>query len=1345
MTADLPLPERGRWKPMRIGLVDLFLYDAQEFRFRDGRLLIRGDNGSGKSKVLALTLPLLLDASLAPQRVEPDADPGKRMSWNLLQGGEYDERTGYSWIEFGRIDEHGAARFVTLGLGMKAVAGRDQLRHWWFTTSLRMGEGFHLVERTRTVLTRDRLAAALGDLGIVHDTKEAYRRDVDGLLFELGEQRYGALVDLLVHLRQPQLSKRPDERALGAALREALPPLAQDVIDDVAQAFQTLEEDRRQLEDLRASAAAVRAFTSEYADYARVAAARAAHGLRTAQSVVDRAQRAQREAVDAQQAAAALLAAAQTGAAAARDEVVGLRARSEELRDLRSSDAYLQFEQLGRALTAAEREDAAAATELRTAEEALRRAVEQIELEGGAVGTAAVALAATVGSIAAAATAAGVELADADASAAVEAEALRRHEQVGSVRAALGRRTTAEAAAADARRRLDEETARLDTAARSERELERTAETAGRDWLTAVRAALLDAVELRADDDTTLGRLEEAAAWVEEPDGRNPLLTWAADLRQLRATALVEQRVAAEGRRDVARGALGVLDGERRELEAHAAIAPPASPARLADRTGRAGAPFWRCVDFGAGVDDAAKAGLEAALEGAGLLDAWVPPDGGPVEVAGDVVLVPAELSGRTLVDVLVPAGDLPSGRIAALLRSVGLGLDGPAAVAIDTRGRFRAGPAFGAFEKPHATYIGEVARERARAARLAAIAAGTAEAQQQESEAAAAAQAATLRLAMLGRESASLPSDAGVRTSAARLRDAATARVHAGEAVDSATSAVDVAGTALDRAQDDLAWTAADLHLPTDEGSLDAIAEAVRDLLALAPLLADRATALAGARLRLAAAEERAAEAQATRCRRGEEREMRRTALLEATERRTTAEQTVGVEARELDALISAAAEALRAAEGWADGAGRAVNDASRAAGVADGRADDAARSTEKALAERVDATEAFRAFASTGLLRVLVPELEVPDTASAWLPDPSVRLARRIDTPDDDLDPAAWDRVQNRLQGAFDVLTRALSIGGREAFRETRHGLAVVQVQLGPRIVAPDDLVVELETEVAAREGLLTAAEREVLENHLLDEVAATLQGLMHAADRQVAAMNDELESRPTSSGLRIRIVWKPVEDTGLDQARRRLLLRTAAAWSQADRTAIGDFLQHRIQTERAADPEATWHDRLTVALDYRAWNRFVVELHQNGAWRPASGPASGGERVLAASVPLFAAASSHYTSAAPHAPRLILLDEAFAGVDDRSRAKYLGLLATFDLDVVMTSEREWAAYPEVPGIAIANLTRMGDLPAVHVDHWEWDGATRTRAADPGRTAVAEPEPPQGGSAPDLFGEVR
>jgi len=52
MTSELPEPLLERWQPLRAGLVDLFYYDTEEFWVRDGRLL-RGNNGTGKSKVVA--------------------------------------------------------------------------------------------------------------------------------------------------------------------------------------------------------------------------------------------------------------------------------------------------------------------------------------------------------------------------------------------------------------------------------------------------------------------------------------------------------------------------------------------------------------------------------------------------------------------------------------------------------------------------------------------------------------------------------------------------------------------------------------------------------------------------------------------------------------------------------------------------------------------------------------------------------------------------------------------------------------------------------------------------------------------------------------------------------------------------------------------------------------------------------------------------------------------------------------------------------------------------------------------------------------------------------------------
>jgi hypothetical protein len=90
-------------------LVELFHYDSEEFWFRDGHLLLRGNNGTGKSKVLSLTLPFLLDAQLKSSRIEPDGDPGKKMAWNLLLG-RHDRRMGYATPGSSSVESRRMAR-----------------------------------------------------------------------------------------------------------------------------------------------------------------------------------------------------------------------------------------------------------------------------------------------------------------------------------------------------------------------------------------------------------------------------------------------------------------------------------------------------------------------------------------------------------------------------------------------------------------------------------------------------------------------------------------------------------------------------------------------------------------------------------------------------------------------------------------------------------------------------------------------------------------------------------------------------------------------------------------------------------------------------------------------------------------------------------------------------------------------------------------------------------------------------------------------------------------------------------------------------------------------------------
>jgi uncharacterized protein YPO0396 len=302
-------------------------------------------------------------------------------------------------------------------------------------------------------------------------------------------------------------------------------------------------------------------------------------------------------------------------------------------------------------------------------------------------------------------------------------------------------------------------------------------------------------------------------------------------------------------------------------------------------------------------------------------------------------------------------------------------------------------------------------------------------------------------------------------------------------------------------------------------------------------------------------------------------------------------------------------------------------------------------------------------------------------------------------------------------------------MSAQGHSATTEpSDHGF-IVRIVYQQRPERPDVLELKLDAEIAEQRLILSAQERALLEEHLEKEIAANLQRMIRDTEERVAAINVELAKRPTSTGMRYRLVWEPLPENdenavaGLGLARKRLLNTSSDAWSAEDRRQVGEFLQSRIDAERQRDESGTLFESLARALDYRRWHRFTVERNQDRQWKPLSGPASSGERALGLTVPLFAAASSHYESSGIHAPRLVLLDEAFAGIDDEARANCMALIREFDLDFVMTSEREWGCYAEIPGLSICQLVRREGMDAVYVSRWSWDGREIRAEADPVR----------------------
>ncbi|HTN91075.1 MAG TPA: TIGR02680 family protein [Sorangium sp.] len=1368
----LPIPTRERWQPLRLGLVELFRYDSEEFWFRDGHLLLRGNNGTGKSKVLSLTLPLLFDAQLKPSRVEPDGDAGKKMGWNLLMN-DYERRTGYAWIELGRIAEDGTPRYLTLGAGLSAAAARSHVESWFFLLEgvnggPRLNQELWLISPQRVVLAKERLREALEGRGQVFDTAESYRRAVDERLFRLGSKRYGALMDTLIQLRQPQLSKKPDETALSNALTEALPPIAPELLGDVAEALGQLEEDRRELEEYQVLSKAVERFVQRYRAYAGTQTRRQARTLRQAQTDVDNASRARHEAQARLEEAQAEEVRAKGDHENAELGLVHERTRLETLlhdptmQDASRLESAAQEERKRRhALEAGE----AALVKMR---ERLQREMAESEERKQRVAYAERALHKARHESSACAAEAGVAGAVAD-------NPLSRLERDALVELAPSAFDSAEAELRSlvAARRGDLALLRRRHADTGTAEIQHTERGRRRDEL---RDAAHEAAKQCAQADASVERegqalveawenhfarlsqlqlapeapLAELAAWVVDLDGHNPAQQALETAQQQASRRLASCRLELVNQERALASEQQALEVERAQLEAGIDAQPPLPYTRAsAVRVGRAGAPLWQLVDFRDKVGATQRAGIEAALEAAGLLDAWVTPDGQLQRADNGALLHDTQALLRprhqpSLADwlraVVPDKSTVRAVLVNKLLAGVGCGEEDPgdteAWIAPD--GRFRLGPLTGAWSKTAATYIGFAARAAARTRRLAEIAErllGLAEDEatlraQLEEHAQAERQAAD--------EWLRAPKEQALRDAHRSAAACARELLAARDRLAHADRASQEAEQALNRAREALSRDASDLRLPEFPDALVSVETALDGF-------NDARSRLVEATRELRSA---VPEWQRQRAREGDTRDDFRQREEELTESRFEAEEAsarlvalreaVGAKVHELQQRLAEAREAARGGEKALKAAGEARSLAGQARAVAAEKAAVAEESLRQRTEARAQAVARLQQFAATGLLSVALPQAEVPDLGSPWTIDPALTLARRaeqalVEIKDDD---DARERVQRQLAEELTELQRALTALGHQSMADPNDWGLVVQIVYQNRPERPDRLLARLTEEIAQRSELLTANERAVLENHLQAEIAAEVQRLLQAAENHVNEINKELHKRPTSTGVRYRLQWQPLSEeegapSGLEAARKRLLNTSPDLWSAEDRQIVGAMLQQRIAAERdladalgGKDGGASMLEQLARALDYRRWHRFRVERWQDGHWRKLSGPASSGERALGLTVPLFAAVASFYGQGSYNlAPRLILLDEAFAGIDDAARAHCMGLIREFDLDFVITSEREWGCYAELPGVAICQLQRSEGIDAVFVSRWTWDGRARRRGADPDR----------------------
>lgn len=166
---------------------------------------------------------------------------------------------------------------------------------------------------------------------------------------------------------------------------------------------------------------------------------------------------------------------------------------------------------------------------------------------------------------------------------------------------------------------------------------------------------------------------------------------------------------------------------ERQDWERRTDPEPPAPYHRTAERNTADGTPFYRVVDFAEHLTSAERAGLEAALEASGILDAWISGGGALLDpLTGDTVLHPDQApeplpTAQTLASPLRPVPRPESGitseQVEHLLSAIALApaSETTAASAVHFDGSWRLGALRGRHHKSVAEYVGAAVRAETR------------------------------------------------------------------------------------------------------------------------------------------------------------------------------------------------------------------------------------------------------------------------------------------------------------------------------------------------------------------------------------------------------------------------------------------------------------------------------------------------------------------------------------------------------------------------------------------------------------------------------------------------------
>jgi uncharacterized protein (TIGR02680 family) len=1347
----------------RAGLLNFWCYEDEEFALESGRLILRGTNGAGKSVTMQSFLPLVLDGDKRPHRLDPFGSRDRKIEYYLLGEDEHAGRIAYIWLEF---HHPGKRLYRTIGIGLRAQKGAAQVQFWGFVLEdgRRVNRDFWLYDRQAYLagegkypLDRKGLAERIGSGGQVVQEQGAYRDLVNKSLFGYYDSdAFSDLLQLLIQLRSPKLSKDFRPSAIYEILRQSLPAIHEDDLRPLSEVLEDMDQIADRLDELRLHRSELEKLDKAYDRYNRYrlykASERYVAEMREAGSLqqqVEQSEADYRQADRNRQAAADEREAARHRKEAALHELDVLNRheaieKQRELAALESSreetDKYIRSarQRLSGLLERrhqAERAYEEAAREMEDQSAAQMSVLEEMETLAAEIEFAEHAVYHRYW---------GQEPPEDDRFAAPWRRDLDAHGK--TLEAALQvaeAEYKEETRFQDAEKELGETRKERDKAERDRLEAEKRTESALAGWKEELiswkmRLTTLPIGEdtfsavLRAADQLTFENRDFLAVrqpvWEAADDWKSELLREEAALAQqlkeakLREAQLIEEKNSWE---------------QAREPE------PPRSASRLRSRSGRKqgqGAPLYEVCEFQPHLSEEKRNRIEATLAAAGLLDAWIQPDGTVAKIGAEeeeTWFVPQPLEwGYTLADVLKPTPAPESGltdrAVDAVLRTFAWDEDGeswaqPGQAAPDQvivgPGAFRLGPLAGKSnaEEP-ARYIGKEARRRYRLAEIARLEQEIAACRADMEKLDAAIRAVRDRMSAGESEKSAFPEGAKLHEAWDAERDAVY-RLNAlleqeGRMTESLRLKYE-AWQALRRRLVEMTagWTRLKRRGDLQQALLQArqYASMITELLS-----AWKQYKQAEGTSRKAKEEQReAAEAAEAEQELLDELEDKQRGLRSRIESLNRIIQDLGIHdlhqrIRTLNALVD---EQQKLEDSLAVKLEKLAEEAGALKERWHGKLEALAKKRE----ELQDVLRQWREEYAYGL----VPEWS--DRAEAKSDDENLlRLCREIVQQSE----AALARVQpenvsSNVLDQYNAVKHLLMDYVLEAnIHESTGRITVLSLRDRHHPQTPASLLRELDELIDEQSGLLDEKDRELFEEIILRSVGKTIRQRIQRAEQWVGEMNRLMSERDTSSGLKLQLDWaaKPAQsENELDTDQLVALLRRDSHLLQEEQ--VEQLIRHfrsRIQHAKAKSQEEreSLRKHIYEMLDYREWFQFVLRYKKGGhaGYRELTdakfNTMSGGEKAMSMYIPLFAATYSRYADASPDAPKLISLDEAFAGVDEENIRDLFALLTDMDFDYMMTSQVLWGCYDTVPRLAICEIYRPKDADFVTVFRYRWNG---------------------------------